>query len=417
MGPKKKEALTVPDASDAESGDVSDVEMDSTPEQPKEDDTLGNCEVVTKYQAAAKIANDALKKVVDASIEGSKIIDLCMLGDKYIEDAVKTVYNKGKIPKGIGFPTSVSKNHYICHYSPLPSDPDAYSTLTKGEMVRIELGVHVDGFLAQVATTLVVGADKENPISGRQADALMAAYVASETAIRTLKPGRTNVEVTEIVQKSAEEFGCKPIEGMLSHQITRNNMEGQKQIILNPTDQQKKDSEKQTFAEGEVYAVDILVSTGEGKPKTADSRTTIYRRNPDQTYLLKMQTSRRVLSEVKSRFGSFAFNLRHMEEEKKARMGILECEKHAVVSPYPVLCEKEGEHIAHFQFTVLLLPAGPLKITSFPWDASLLKSEKEVKSEELKELLKTSVRKSNKKKKKSKSAGGADKKESEGDEV
>ena len=97
-------------------------------------------------------------------------------------------------------------------------------------------------------------------------------------------------------------------------------MEGEKQIILNPTDQQKKDMEKQTFAEvvsqfsskdasttltnvctlqGEVYAVDILVSTGEGKPKAADSRTTIYRRNPDQTYQLKMQTSRKVLSEVR----------------------------------------------------------------------------------------------------------------------
>ena len=83
-------------------------------------------------------------------------------------------------------------------------------------------------------------------------------------------------------------------------------------------------------------------------------------------------------------------------------MGIVECEKHGVVSPYPVLWEKEGEHIAHLQFTVLLLPTGPLKITSFPWDASLIKSEKEVKDEELKELLKTSVRpskKSNKKKK------------------
>ncbi|TPX31249.1 hypothetical protein SmJEL517_g05382 [Synchytrium microbalum] len=399
---KKEAAVVVPDAEESDE-EVEDVEITGADESDKPSEGLDNAEVVTKYQTSARVANETLKKIVEAAVEGAKILDLCTLGDKLIEDGVKTVYNKGKIPKGIGFPTSVSKNQQICHFSPLPSDPEASLALVNGEMVRIELGVHVDGFLAQVATTLVVGASKDKLITGRQADALQAAYVASEAAIRTLKPGRTNVEVTEIIQKAVEEFECKPIEGMLSHQILRNNMEGEKQIILNPTDQQKKDSEKQTFAEGEVYSIDILVSTGEGKPKAADSRTTIYRRNPDQTYQLKMQTSRKVLSEVKSRFGSFAFNLRHMEDEKKARMGILECARVGVVAPYPVLCEKEGEFVAHLQFTVLLLPTGPLRITHFPWDASLVKCDKEIKNEELKELLKTSVRptkKSNKKKKK-----------------
>lgn len=42
----------------------------------------------------------ALKAVLEACVEGAKIIDLCQLGDKVIEDEAKKVYNKGGIMKG-----------------------------------------------------------------------------------------------------------------------------------------------------------------------------------------------------------------------------------------------------------------------------------------------------------------------------
>jgi hypothetical protein len=50
---------------------------------------------------------------------------------------------------------------------------------------------------------------------------------------------------------------------MLSCQQTQNVIDGKKRIILNPSDGQKRDFETITFAEGEVYGVDILVSSGE----------------------------------------------------------------------------------------------------------------------------------------------------------
>jgi ERBB-3 binding protein len=51
--------------------------------------------------------------------------------------------------------------------------------------------------------------------------------------------------------------------GMLSCQQTQNVIDGKKRIILNPGEGQKKDFETITFAEGEVYGIDILVSSGE----------------------------------------------------------------------------------------------------------------------------------------------------------
>lgn len=231
------------------------------------DHSIKNSDVVTKYKSAADIANRSLLKVIEACTAGAKIIDICILGDKTIDDLCKTVYNKGKVTKGVGFPTCLSVNHVICHMSPLPSDPESEVTLKDGDVVKIELGAQIDGYDAILAHTHVVGASKENPVTGRKADVIMAAHFAAEAALRLIKPGHKNMEVTNAVQKIAESFDCKPVEGMLSHQQERNVLDGKKTIILNPNENQKKDFERVEFEEGEVYCVDILVSTGEAKPK------------------------------------------------------------------------------------------------------------------------------------------------------
>lgn len=70
--------------------------------------------------------------------------------------------------------------------------------------------------------------------------------------------------VTDAVQKVCEAYKCKPIEGMLSHQLKQFKIDGEKTIIQNPNDAQKKEHEKYEFATHEVYAMDVLVSTGEG---------------------------------------------------------------------------------------------------------------------------------------------------------
>lgn len=58
---------------------------------------------------------------------------------------------------------------------------------------------------------------------------------------------------------------------MLSHQLKQHVIDGEKTIIQNPTDQQKKDHEKAEFEVHEVYAVDVLVSSGEGKVRVYQS--------------------------------------------------------------------------------------------------------------------------------------------------
>ena len=90
------------------------------------------------------------------------------------------------LPSGIAFPCCISVNNTICHFSPLQSEPD-YS-LQDGDMVKLDMGAHIDGFIAVVAHTVVIS-DEKTKITGRKADTILAAHLASEAALRLVKPG------------------------------------------------------------------------------------------------------------------------------------------------------------------------------------------------------------------------------------
>ncbi len=68
-----------------------------------------------------------------------------------------------------------------------------------------------------------------------------------------------------------------------------------------------------------------------------DAKATVYQRDSDVTYQLKMRTSRSVFSEVQKKAGAFPFNVRILDDEKKARMGLQEACQHALVKPYDVM--------------------------------------------------------------------------------
>lgn len=366
----------------------------------QQEQTIADDLVVTKYKMGADIANQAIKVVIEAAKPGVSVVSLCEKGDAFISAETGKVFKKEKeIKKGIAFPTCVSVNNYVCHFSPLKSDPDY--TLKDGDLVKIDLGVHVDGFISNVAHSFVVGATKDAPVTGRKADVVKAAHLCAEAALRLVKPGNQNSQVTEAWNKIAQSFKCTAIEGMLSHQLKQHVIDGEKTIIQNPSDQQKKDHEKAEFEVHEVYAVDVLISTGEGKAKDSGQRTTVYKRDPNKQYGLKMKTSRMFFSEVERRFDTMPFTLRAFEDESKARLGVVECAKHELLQPFTVLHEKEGEFVAQFKFTVLLMANGPLRITTGFFEPELYKSEHEVQDPELKALLQSSAsRKAQKKKKK-----------------
>merc|ERR1712019_47414 len=186
---------------------------------------------------------------------------------------------------------------------------------------------------------------------------------------------------------------------MGSHQMKKHVIDGNRVIISAETAEEKVDEFE--FGMNEVYCIDVVMSTGEGKGKETELRNTVYKRAVENSYMLKTQKARQFITEVNRRFPALPFTLRAIEDEQVARVGASEARRHELLEEYPVLKEKQGEFVAQFKFTVLLLPGGSKKITGLPLGtgAQQCVTAQEVKDEELKKLLSTSANPKKKKKK------------------
>lgn len=358
---------------------------------------LSDPAVVDKYRAAANIANETLESLIPLIQQGKKIVELCATGDQIIEEKVASIYNskKQKVEKGIAFPTCISVNNCVGHFSPFSDDT---TVLKEGDIVKIDLGVHIDGFISTCAHTVICppSEGEVQSTTGRAADVICAAYFAAECAHRLVRPGGTNTEVTKAIAEVASVFKCTPVEGVLSHQMKRYVIDGSKVIISKETKEQQ--VEEVTFEVNEVYEIDIVMSTGEGKPQQGDARTTVYKRDVNHNYGLRRTTSRQLFSEITKRFSATPFTLRAFDE-KKARSGILELVQHELVNPYPVLYEKNGEYVAQIKFTVLLLPSSNTRLNQF--NAPYVSSEYNVdENEEIQRILAMPTKRTKKKGKK-----------------
>lgn len=80
--------------------------------------------------------------------------------------------------------------------------------------------------------------------------------------------------------------------GMQSHQMKKLVYDAEKNIVFSPTEEQKKTVEKCTFDINDVWNVDIIVSTGDGRPREHRARTTLFKKN-ETLYQLKMKAARR----------------------------------------------------------------------------------------------------------------------------
>lgn len=403
----EKKVVNEDDDDDDDDNDIT-VTKKVEEEEKEEDSTLANTAVTTKYQEAAKILQSSLLEIIALCIPGANIVELCRAGDSFIEQKAAMIYRnktKGKaIEKGIAFPVCISVNECVCHNSPLASEDS--DTLKEGDMLKIDMGCHVDGFIAVVAHTLVVSAvaTPAVPTTGPRADAMLAAYLAADIAAKLIRPGNKNKQVSDAIKKVAEAYKVNLVAGTVMHQMKRFVIDGNKVIVLREEDNQK--VEECSFEQFEVYAIDVAMTTGEGKPREQNARTTVFKRNVDKTYHLKMKASRTLYSEVAKRFPTLPFTLRALGDERGARMGVRECVNHELLAPYPVLFERPGDQIAHVKFTVLLLPSGTVKITGLTLTDGEFVNNEVVLPEELQALLATqSLAAKKKKKKKAKKVG------------
>merc|ERR1712199_35951 len=92
----------------------------------------------------------------------------------------------------------------------------------------------------------------------------------------------------------------------------------------------------------------------------------VYKRALDREYQLKMKTSRALFSEINRKYPALPFTLRAIEDQRSAKLGMTELLSRELLHEYPVLYEKQGELVAHFKSTVLLMKNGSDQLSAFP---------------------------------------------------
>jgi curved DNA binding protein len=405
-------------ASKVTGGEKVSATEESAPAAPveEEDTTLANSDVCAKYQDAAKVTQFVAGEVAAKCVAGAKVHDICLFGDELITAQCEPMYRNrvavagakedtaGRIiEKGVAFPCCISVNSVVCHMSPLTSEAD--EELKDGDTVKIDLGVHIDGYMTLTAHTVIVGHNASTPITGPQADVMHAAWMAAEVAARMIKPGNTNRDVTAAIKQVTDAYGVNAFSASTMHEMKRYVMDGSKMIYASDDPDQPKIKEC-TFEAGEVYAIDLCMTTGEGKPKEgSDRRTTVYKRKVDKAYSLKSPNARKLFNEIVSKHPSLPFTTRNFEENVM-KVGIVECKNHQIVVPYDVMYEKEDAFMCHVKYTILLQNSGNVKVTGLPMPEGIITDK--VLPDELKELISTvSIEKKkkdrgNKKKKKAK---------------
>jgi len=113
--------------------------------------------ILDKYKAAAVICDAALEKAIGLAVADADVSTICGTIDSYIQEELLKVFSNKKskkLERGIAFPTCLSINEIMGHFSPCPDDSQK---LKNEDLVKIELGAHIDGFAAQAAHTVVVG--------------------------------------------------------------------------------------------------------------------------------------------------------------------------------------------------------------------------------------------------------------------
>ena len=387
------------------------LEEEEEEEEEEEVTDLSSSDVCTKYQDASKIVNLTLEGLVGQCVAGAKVVDLCQFGTTVVEAQASKLYTKkvnGQLmPRGVAFPVCISINNIVCNHSPLSSEE--LDPLKAGDVVKIDLGLHLDGYIAVAAHTLIVpDADTTPEPTEELSNVAVAAYNAMLVAAHAIQAGRSNADVTKAVERVATHYGVTPISSVRMHQMKRYVLDGVKEVALKePTPDEIEAGEEKlpgcTFEQAEVYAVDVAMSSGDGKARPSPLRTTVYKRNVETNYRLKMKASRYVLSEVDKKFPTLPFTLRHFEDEKQAKMGITECMTHGLVTPYPSLHEHSGQ-VAHFKCTVLLLPSGTARVTGLDLPAYFQQTKEpdEETQAVLKELAEIAAKKAAKKAKKKK---------------
>ena len=284
-------------------------------------------EEIEKYHKAGEIARKVLENIFDTVKVGSKLIDIC----NNIENEIIRLGGKP------AFPVNISINEVAAHYSSPIGDE---SIIPSNSIVKVDIGVHVDGYIVDTAVTLCFNEDYYNLVE--------ASLKALQKVYSKLKAGLNIGKIGGIIEQVITNYGYKPVRNLTGHLISRYNLHAGK-IVPNIMTQMN-----DMFRKGEVYAIEPFATNGDGFVVEL-SMGFIYR-----IVRLKKIKDKKLNSVVRyiiNNFDNLPFSERWLTKilKKEEIKDVLQrLKRMRILHVYPILVERSGGMVSQFEDTFII---------------------------------------------------------------
>ena len=233
------------------------------------------------------------------------------------------------------FPVNISIDEEAAHATPSADDDSVFGE----EMVNLDIGVHVDGWLADTAVTV--------DLSGH-ADLAEASEQALEAALDVVEAGVQTGEIGAEVEDVIEGYGYNPVVNLTGHGL------GHWEQHTSPNIPNRAVSQGTTLEAGDVVAIEPFATDGGGKVSEG-SEEEIYALEREAS--VRNRQAREALEQIVEEFKTLPFATRWLETSR-AEMALRRLEQQGVVHGYPVLKEDDGCLVSQKEHTVIVTEDG-----------------------------------------------------------
>jgi len=284
-------------------------------------------EILDNYLKAGKICQEAKALARKELKPGIKALDLV----EKIENLIK------EKNAGIAFPVNISINDIAAHYTP---DINDTLTLKEGDLIKVDIGTHIDGFIGDTAFSVKLG-EKTHPLIEASKDAL-------EQFIKTIKPGKTVGEMSKLIDEVVTSHGFNPIRNLAGHSLEQYVQHGGLSI---PNGHIPSNEE---IREDEALGMEVFTTDGEGVVKES-SPTLIYMFL--QPKPVRLNESRKILELVFDEYKTLPFArrwLKNIGSPVRLHLALKELVDRGVLREYPPLREKSFRPVAQTEETIIV---------------------------------------------------------------
>jgi methionyl aminopeptidase len=281
-------------------------------------------EIIEKYMTAGKILSKVREETAKQVTVGASLFEVA----RFSEDMIREL---GGEP---AFPINISCNEEAAHATPKMDDTQVFGE----DMVKLDIGVHIDGYIADTAKTVDLSGNPE---------LVEAAEAALEAAIKAIHAGINTAELGIIINDTITGFGYKPVANLTGHGLAQYMQHVPPSIPNIPIDKGV------TLEVGQVVAIEPFATNGQGHVNEGAS-TEIY--HIVGTRPIRAPAARALLKEIEA-YQTLPFAKRWLNS-KHLDFALLQLEKNGNIASYPVLKEENGALVSQAEHTVIVEEEG-----------------------------------------------------------